>query len=583
MKWRTSLYLRLALIFVLVMSPIYIIGISIYDWGVRTVRMQLESAMADQAAAYLNSLEAEIQRIRLLQYDAINDEDLSDLAYASVLMDPYTRVRSILQLKRRLFTIQNSSRLIYEVVATLPALDMSISSLTGLSTAERGLGVPSLTYPALSGRSTIRKGERWLYLNAGNLYASRAEQGYDYLITIKLNPAALSNDLRGLLQPGWRALLTDANDVLTLVEGFDHMDIEILRPLLVEKAIPQTKTSYLQHLNGENWVASCATAPYLGLTLALYVPESAVLSNIRHYEGWFWGLSLAAAAIFLIYLALMYRMLHKPLRGLVGAFERVQAGDMSIRLDTTQKDEFHALYHGFNNMTEHLEHLIGQVYQQKILMQNAQLKQLQAQINPHFLYNSFFVLYSMLQGQDYETTESMLLQLGQYFRYITRDGSDEVSLFDEVDHARTYANIQQMRFSSRINISFDALPAGWEQLQVPRLIIQPLLENAFKYALADKEEDGLLRVQFRCEPGALTLLVDDNGPGVSDERLQQLRETLASGNTLQETTALINIHRRIQIKFGSGSGIALYKNEFGAMGVALRLESEGFDAQAVDH
>ncbi|NLZ89914.1 MAG: two-component sensor histidine kinase, partial [Clostridiales bacterium] len=80
MKWRTSLYLRLALIFVLVMSPIYIIGISIYDWGVRTVRMQLESAMADQAAAYLNSLEAEIQRIRLLQYDAINDEDLSDLA-----------------------------------------------------------------------------------------------------------------------------------------------------------------------------------------------------------------------------------------------------------------------------------------------------------------------------------------------------------------------------------------------------------------------------------------------------------------------------------------------------------------------
>jgi hypothetical protein len=89
MKWRTSLYLRLALIFVLVMSPIYIIGISIYDWGVRTVRMQLESAMADQAAAYLNSLEAEIQRIRLLQYDARAIAYGIDPSGFSILPHPY--------------------------------------------------------------------------------------------------------------------------------------------------------------------------------------------------------------------------------------------------------------------------------------------------------------------------------------------------------------------------------------------------------------------------------------------------------------------------------------------------------------
>ncbi len=547
------------------------------------MRHQLEGAMTDQAQAYLGGLEADVQRIRLLQFDALNDEGLSDLAYASVLMDPYTRVKTILQLQRRLFTIQNSSRLIQEVIATIPALDMSISSVSGLSSAGKSLGLNTLSYPALPGRSTIRKGDRWLYLHVANLYTSRSEQGFNYLLTIKLNPQVIAGDLRALLHQERRMLLTDSTGIFRLFEGLTGQQADALGPVLILNAASPDNAAFTQRIDGENWVAASASNSNLGFHLALYTPERVMLSNIRHYQGWFWGFSLAAASIFLVYLALIYRVLHKPLRRLVGAFERVQTGDMSVRVDTARTDEFRFLYLGFNDMTERLEHLIGQVYQQRILMQNAQLKQLQAQINPHFLYNSFFVLYSMLQSEDYASAETMLLKLGQYFRYITRDGGDEVPMSQEVEHARTYAAIQQVRFSSRIDIQFDDLPEAWQDLQVPRLIIQPLLENTFKYALADKTDNGLLRLRFEDAGDTLTLRLDDNGPGIDENRLLVLQEALDAGGILQETTALINIHRRLQLKFGAGSGLTLYRNEFGAMGVLLRLNKGGKqDVQAAD-
>lgn len=132
-----------------------------------------------------------------------------------------------------------------------------------------------------------------------------------------------------------------------------------------------------------------------------------------------------------------------------------------------------------NDMEDRLSRLIEEVYVQKNLTQKAQLKQLQAQINPHFLYNSFFTLSRRIKRQDYDNAEEFARHLGNYFKYLTRDGSDFIALRQEVEHAKSYATIQQARFSSRVRVCFEQLPDSCSGLMVPRLILQPLLENSF--------------------------------------------------------------------------------------------------------
>ena len=114
------------------------------------------------------------------------------------------------------------------------------------------------------------------------------------------------------------------------------------------------------------------------------------------------------------------------------------------------QDEFGQLYDGFNRMKERIGKLIDEVYVQTSLAQRAQLKQLQAQINPHFLYNSFFILSRRIKRGDYDNAVEIAEHLGDYFRFLTRNESDYIPLRREVEHAQSYAAVQAARFVDRI-------------------------------------------------------------------------------------------------------------------------------------
>ena len=131
-------------------------------------------------------------------------------------------------------------------------------------------------------------------------------------------------------------------------------------------------------------------------------------------------------------------------------------------------------------MLDRISSLIDQVYRQKILYQESELKQLQSQINPHFLYNSYFVLYDMAINEDYENLAEFARHMGTYFQYITRSSSHVSRLYDEVEHARIYANFQAHRFRNRIAMEFDQLPEDLHDCLVPKVILQPVIENAFE-------------------------------------------------------------------------------------------------------
>jgi len=270
------------------------------------------------------------------------------------------------------------------------------------------------------------------------------------------------------------------------------------------------------------------------------------------------------------------------MRQLVQAFKRVDSGDIGFSLPVNRQDEFGYMYAHFNDMLMSINRLIKDTYEQKLMLKYAELDQLQAQINPHFIYNSYYLLHRMIKSDDKENAVYFSRQMGTYFKFITRSQGNNVELSQEVEHARIYAQIQCMRFSNRISIRFDPLPDEFLNVLVPRLIVQPLLENSFEYALSDKLADGQLIVSFESAADFVIIMVDDNGEDLTDEKILELQKNLQTGDVHQsENIGLLNIHRRLQAAFPGEGRLEILRSPLGGMRVVLHIPSRGVSTR--DH
>lgn len=284
----------------------------------------------------------------------------------------------------------------------------------------------------------------------------------------------------------------------------------------------------------------------------------------------------------LIFFACMYRMVHQPFKRLRNAFGEVETGNFDIQIPDKGPSDFAYIYCAFNNMTGRLKQLIWHNYSQELLLKKAELKQLQAQINPHFLYNSFFMLRGMIKMELNEDALKVSDALGRYFRYITKNSMENVTLEEEYDHAKTYAYIQGLRFEGRVEVQFDPLPEGYEKLLVPKLILQPILENAFTYGLCDKLEKRFLRTSFGTTEDFLVIRIEDNGESMSDEDIKKLGEQLRLSRTSSwefEMSGVLNIQRRLSIFSLSSSTLFVSRSELGGLCVTITLSLNNGDIQ----
>ena len=148
-------------------------------------------------------------------------------------------------------------------------------------------------------------------------------------------------------------------------------------------------------------------------------------------------------------------------------------------------------------------------------------------------------------------------QLGKYFQFIVKNDRDEIALSEEVSYAGLYADIQMTRFSNRITIQVEEVPEQFRDRQVPRLILQPLIENALAYGLERKKADGKLRVSFEAREETLLIYVEDNGGGIPEEMLRELEKKLSVKTEEAGMSGLSNIHRRLANRYGGKSGLKL--------------------------
>jgi anti-sigma regulatory factor (Ser/Thr protein kinase) len=213
-------------------------------------------------------------------------------------------------------------------------------------------------------------------------------------------------------------------------------------------------------------------------------------------------------------------------------------------------------------------------YEQQLAVEKARFKQLQSQITPHFLYNSFYQIYRLGKMGDTDLTSELSLQLSRYYQYITRDRDDIVPLHMEVEHARNYAAIQNIRFGSRITCVILETPAEYRDLMVPKLILQPLLENAYEHGLEAREAPSRISVSFQIDNDNILIRVENDGSAPDDEILADLQEKLDKVAITDETTGILNINQRLVYLYGGAPRLRVKKAEIGGFCAELSLKKE---------
>lgn len=562
---RFSLRLKQLTVFVVIILIIMGISLGLHMRTVETMRQMTYEKMKSKGDYYQSLLDNEIDRALLMQIEFLNGRKLFFLTSPKIDITPYEKREALLTVRERLGDI-TSPAIVEDAIVYFPQTGYKISPglVTNMDEADREEMEEYCTY---SDKFLNYDGKDFFSMRLLAL-GSDSKEDPSCVLVLTLSSKMLRTQLEDLTvsENSGAFFYNEDLDVLLENGGQEGTAGQILEKLPKDDEGNYQDVSRVS-TGGKTYLVFAGDRGNLGV-LIQYVEEAPIMEYIK--ISWrnmivFLAVMSVLAVIFIWY---SNKIIHKPMHILLEAFERVQQGNLEEKIHHKEDDEFAYLYQGFNTMEDRVSQLLTEVAQQTDLAQKAQLKQLQAQINPHFLYNSFFILSRRIKRHDYENAEEFAKHLGNYFKYLARDGADYIPLYQETEHAKSYAAIQSVRFSDRIRIEFEEVQEECRDLLVPRLILQPLLENAFKYGLENKVEGGLLRVSFRKEKSALDICVDDNGDDVTNEDILKMQRSLEEDGEA-EVTGIVNISRRLKLYFKGSTGLSISRSSLG--GVAARI------------
>ena len=581
-----TIYSKLVVGFLLAVVPMYAAGLSISESGMESVRREILQSIATRTQFFMQTFEQEMRGTVTLLKELSLDDDILKLSTIAPAMSPFERSQAFNRLQSKLRLLQNSNRYIDVAMAYIPLIDKTVKGMSYSEAMDDGQ-VEALRMASTKHDSAITVWEGKLLI--GQTYPFWADKGkpLTFAICVELSVPHIQKALAEMTNGsgGGAALIGMGENWYVANWSEAETGLRIIGEIAsnVHENHVQSFQDRIE-IDGQSYWFSVEKSQMLNAMLVLYVPEDGFVGKQNKYRVLFWALSCFSLFVIIVFSYWIYNRIHQPLRRMVRAFRKVDYGNLQVEIHHHHNDEFHYLYEQFNAMVKRLQVLIHEVYEQKIRSQRSELKQLQSQINPHFLYNSFFTLHQMAQMHDYENIVRFTKHLGNYFRFITRNASDEVDIAVETAHARTYTEIQTIRFGNRITVAWDPIPEGCEHVKVPVLILQPLIENAYEHGLADKESGGRIEIRMSRRPDSLHITVEDNGESLTEELLNELRRKLSHPDQFHETTGLFNVHRRLRLKFGPSSGLMLSRGVMGGLQIDIEipLGEDGKDVSSVD-
>ncbi|MFC3804162.1 sensor histidine kinase [Cohnella sp. GCM10012308] len=279
------------------------------------------------------------------------------------------------------------------------------------------------------------------------------------------------------------------------------------------------------------------------------------------------------------------KLLLAPVMKLNRNMREVQRGNLGVKVDVRQsRDEFQMLSNNFSHMLGTLNELIERVYGFQIREMNLELKQkdatiqaLQNQINPHFLYNSLDIIKSIAFLEDVPKIEKMAGNLAAFYRYTTKLDRIEVTLRDELAHLNEYLEMVKLRFGGNF-VNRNYIPEKYLDVHLVKLTLQPIVENAVKYAVEAYNGDAAILINAYGEGEDLLIEVVDNGPGIEADRLRHLQGLIAKAghpgsvsDRQEDSVGLANVQARLVMHYGAAYGLQIVSFPGRGTAVTVRI------------
>lgn len=551
---------RIYLLFALIIIPLIISGL----FGLHVVNRRLEetilAATLEKARNHALELDERLRRFHQSAGVVAEQSCVSKIASPYPFLTDYQRAVQTNLAINLMTNIKLSSDLISNVRLYLGHHNVAYNSQMYAGGSYQA--VTNETYESILSRRTS---DTPLQLYGGRLvmFWYPATTRPDAIVEIEYDSRRLAQEfLNGLQYTGadWLFRLPTQDYAMS------SKPAELSNPSTATGGLSYSDTPVQITFGGRVCYAFSAIMPYAKGEYYQIIPRDVLFFTIKSNSTYSIVFSLVVFAAVCVFLLGVRYMVHRPMHELITAFEHVSMKDFGYRANMPDTSDFAYLFEGFNTMTEQIEAMVEREYKYEAMVKNAELRQLQAQINPHFLYNSFFMLNQMITRGQHEESKHVARLLGAYFKYITRNDDGEVTLADEWHHAKLYCDIQALRFVGRITIEFASLPDSVASLCVPRLIIQPVLENAFQHGMENVEADGLIRVSCEVVDRYVTISIEDNGQSLTDDALANLAASLTGAGS----SGLHNIAKRLFIYFG-GSVVAVARSPLGGLCVWFNL------------
>lgn len=298
-----------------------------------------------------------------------------------------------------------------------------------------------------------------------------------------------------------------------------------------------------------------------GWTVEAYIPKKILLERITNL-----GVILLAVILVMVLAAvkvtsIISGTITNPIQKLIELMEEAERHEFEVEMHVKYKDELAVLGNKFNNMMKFTRHLIAVNNQEQENLREAELKTLQMQINPHFLYNTLETVIWLMRSGDREKAISTMTSLSKFFRIGLSRGRNVITLREELEHVREYVKIQNIRYRDKIQFSIVLENEGLLEQAVPKLILQPLVENSIYHGIQEKAEGGSISITILCAEGKkISITVLDNGIGMTDVQLERLRCGLEGQESMG--FGMYNTNQRLKKYFGKDSGLEV-KSEFG--------------------
>ncbi len=302
-----------------------------------------------------------------------------------------------------------------------------------------------------------------------------------------------------------------------------------------------------------------------GVSVVVSMDTAKAFRSIREIQRTIYLLLIIVLLIILGGAFYFSRRLTQPIHNMMSQMEKIEGGNFDIQLNDDSEDEIGILSKRFNQMSQALEQYINQSYRSKIKQNEAELTALKSQIYPHFLYNTLEIIRMTALDNEESVVAKMLEALSEQIHYVIGPMQDMVSLEKEIDIVRKYVYLLNCRISTKVQLTVQ-MPK-MKNIQVPKVILQPIVENAYVHGIKPKKGNGNIMVEVEQKDDNLEISIMDNGVGMNEEELSKINEVLQGDepgirNEYDwQSIGLKNVHDRIKYLYGDEYGIEVTSNE----------------------